>query len=257
MHPTDLSLEKLRRISPHKKQMWVAIHVNQTGNSPLRDNAVAELEAAMEGGADAVILMNLRCQLAELEDVIQYVRPRYPSISLGVNYLGDDKEPYGYLDSFRLAREYNLQIAWTDFSGIDLIEERPEISLHQIEEARPESVFYCSGVHMKYSVLKNPSKSIEKSALQALGWMDGVIVTGPATGVACDPEIAKRARSVIGNAPLGVASGASAQNVHTIRDVVDFYIVASSLKGENNRIEREKVQDLREALGRERWSGAE
>lgn len=240
--------EKLKKISPRAKQLWVVAYVNQTGQSPLLDEAFADLEASFEGGADAVVLINEWSSLKELESTMSSVRKRYPHVPLGVNYLGDENDGYGFKDSFRLARDYALQIVWTDFSGVDLIQEKPGINLHDIEAERPNSVFYCSGVHMKYSTLLNPNKPIEQSVLQAMGWVDGVILTGPKTGVAADPEKMHRARSVMGHYPLGVASGVSSQNVQMIRDYVDFYLVASSLQNEQKRIVTQKVRDLRAEL---------
>lgn len=208
-----------------------------------------DLDNCLKGGADAVIFINEWCSLDELERVLKHVRKKYPVGPLGVNYLGDDQsDPYGIHHSFRLAREYNLQLVWTDFSGVDLIKEKSEISLHEIDKVKPENVFYCSGIHMKYSTLLDPNKPIEKSALQAMGWADGIIVTGPKTGVAADPEKMRKARSVIGDYPLGVASGVSPENVHQIREYCDFYIVASSLQDEKKRIVAEKVRRLREKL---------
>ena len=236
--------QKMARISKNPKQLWVVAYVNQEGKSPLLDEALRDLDACVGGGADAVLFINEWCSLKELEETIAGVRQKHPNIPLGVNYLGDEKEPYGFRDSFRLAREYNLQVVWTDFVGVDLINEKPPVDLHVIQSERPESVFYCSGVHMKYSTLKDPTKPVELSALQAMGWVDGVIVTGPKTGVACNPETARRAKAAIGDYPLGVASGVSAANVHEIRDQVEFYIVASSLQNEHKRIVKEKVSEL-------------
>ncbi len=246
-------LQELRALSPklHKTQLWVVAYVNQEGGSPLFDQACADIEASFEGEADAVVLINEWSSLAELEDTLARVRRRYPHVVLGVNYLGDEKEPYGYRDSFRLARDYGLKIVWTDFSGVDLIDEKPSVDLHQIEAERPRNVFYGSGVHMKYSTLKDPTKTVEKSALQALGWVDGVILTGAKTGVAADPEKVRRVREVIGEYPLGLASGVSPENAHTVREHVDFCLVASSLQDTENakrRIVLDKVRALRREL---------
>jgi hypothetical protein len=240
--------EKLSAISPRARQLWVVAYVNQQGGSPLREQAVRDIDASIEGGADAVVLINEWSSLSELEDTLAFVRPKYPSFALGVNYLGDESEPYGFRDSFRLARDYDLKIVWTDFSGVDLIEEKSEISLHEIEKFRSSGAFYCSGVHMKYSTLKDAAKPIELSALQAMGWVDGVVVTGPKTGIACNPEIARRARAILGDYPLGVASGVSAENVHELSSFCDFYLVASSLQDQNKRIRTAAVSKLRAAL---------
>lgn len=253
-------LQKLQQISRmgsgYRRQLWVVAYVHQGGHSPLLEQAYADIENSLGGGAqgaDAVILINEWSSLVELETTLEGVRRRFPDIPLGVNYLGDTQEPFGFKDSFRLASAYNLQIVWTDFSGVDLIHEREPVSLHEIQNLRPESVFYASGIHMKYSTLRQPDKTIEESALQAMGWVDGVIVTGPKTGIPCDPDVALRARKVLYDYPLGVASGVDSENVHQIRDIIDFYLVASSLQDESKRISARKVKALRLALGTERY----
>lgn len=247
LHPR----QKLAAISEHARQLWVVAYVNQEGKSPLFDEACRDVEASAEGGADAVVLINEWCSLQELEDTLGKIREKFPKQKLGVNFLGDKEEPYGFADSFRLANEYGLSLVWTDFSGVDLIEERESISLHGVQEKRPPLVFYCSGVHMKYSTLKDPEKPIEVSALQAMGWVDGVIVTGPKTGVACDPQNVKRVRQVVGDYPVGVASGVSSENVGAILPYVDFYLVASSLQDSHKRIVRSQVEALSAVIHRQ------
>jgi predicted TIM-barrel enzyme len=257
VHPID-KLKKISRLgNGYRRQLWVVAYVNQIGNSPLLEQAYADIDNSFEGGAqgaDAVVLINEWSSLAELEVTVAGVRRRYPDIPLGVNYLGDPKEPYGFADSFRLASAYDLQIVWTDFSGVDLIQEREPVSLHDIQNVRPGHVFYASGIHMKYSTLRQPEKTIEESALQAIGWVDGVIVTGPKTGVPCNPELAARARHVLHDYPLGVASGVNSENAYQIKDIVDFCLVASSLQDGAKRISAEKVRNLRLALGAESYN---
>lgn len=259
LHPNA----KLQKISLRKKQLWVVAYVNQHGQTgelapphpipqqKLIEQAYADIEASQAGGADAVVLINEWCSLAELEATVAACRSRYPQAALGVNYLGDLSEPYGYRESFRLAQKYRLQIVWTDFSGVDLIHERQPVDLQEIQRLRPPDVFYGSGVHMKYSTLRQPDKPIEASALQAMGWVDGVIVTGLKTGAACDPENAWRARAAIGPYPLGVASGVAPENAHTIREAIDFFLVGSSLQDAEKRIVTTRVRALRDALGDE------
>ncbi len=230
--------------------LWVVCYVNQLGSSPLVDEALRDLTAAFEGGADGAVLINEWCSLSELEHTLSSARKEFPRNTLGVNYLGDDAEPYGYRDSFRLAREHELKIVWTDFSGVDQITEKPDVSLHSIQEQRLEDVFYCSGIHMKYSTLRRKEKTIERSALQAMGWVDGIIVTGPKTGTAVDPDVLIRTRKAVGTYPVGVASGVSAENAHQIRNWADFCLVASSLQDENKRIVKQKVKALKNALRR-------
>lgn len=239
----------LKRISPRDKQLWVVAYVNQKGDSPLLDEAFWDLENAMEGGADAVVFINEWSSHEELKNCLDGVRKKYQG-PLGVNYLPKEASPdYGTIEAFSLAKDYSLQIVWTDFSGVDLIKEKPEISLHTIENQKCNEFFYCSGIHMKYSNLIDPNKPIEKSALQAMGWLDGIIMTGPKTGIAVDVDKLKRARAVLGNYPLGLASGVSPENAEQLAPHADFFLVASSLQKENFRIDGQKVKRLRRALG--------
>lgn len=237
-------------ISQDSKQLWVAAYVNQdkAQSQNLISEAMRNIEACQQGGADAVILINEWCTYSELEQTIREVRKEFPKLKMGVNFLGDDEEPYGYRGSFQLAQEFDLDIVWTDFAGVDEINEKPLVNLHDIERARCSRAFYCSGVHMKYSTLKNPNKSVVQSAIQAVGWVDGVILTGEKTGVAVNTDRVKSVFAELHRYPLGVASGVSSENVQFILPYMDFFIVSSSLQGENHRIVAEKVRELKQTM---------
>lgn len=235
--------EKFEKISDNKKQMWVVGYVNSTVEDSIKD-----LEESFNNGADAIVYEG--SDLAKLESTIAQIRKLYPNRAIGVNFLGAGKVTDAYIETFRIAKKLKLQIAWTDFSGVDQIKEAPDVNLHVMEAARSHDFFYCSGIHMKYSTLVNPEKTIEQSALQAMGWIDGIVITGPKTGVPTDPDRAKRARSVIGNYPMGAASGTSAENIHTILPYIDYVLVNSSISDANHRIIGAKVKLLREALNK-------
>ncbi|MBC7754751.1 MAG: hypothetical protein H7Z71_10975, partial [Moraxellaceae bacterium] len=144
---------------------------------------------------------------------------------------------------------HKLQIAWTDFSGVDQIKEANDANLHDIQAQTAPDIFYVSGVHMKYSNLIDQNKTIEKSALQAMGFVDGIILTGPKTGVAADPEKALRVRKVVHDYPVGLASGVSATNIKPFLSYIDFVLVNTSIADKNHRIIPEKMKALREAMG--------
>lgn len=245
--PSELAFDpwsKLKAISNRAHQLWPVIYLDKTNLLPTVER---DVEAAFEGGADAVVL-ELGDDYRPLQQALEHVKNKYPRAKVGCDYLGGDADPYGYMTTFKLCKELNLDIAWTDFSGVDLIQELPEISLHAIEAARPANAFYCSGVHMKYGTLKDPNKTIEQSALQAMGWVEGVILTGPRTGVPSDPERPRRVRQVIGSYPMGLASGVSAENFPLFRDYVDFCLVNTSISDASHRILVEKVKELRRVM---------
>lgn len=224
-----------------QKQLWVVGYVNSNLEDYIKD-----IENSFANGANAIVFES--SDYKKLDEALTEIRKKYPKHIFGVNFLGPDEHLMTYKETFELAKKHNMQIAWTDFSGVDLIKESPEVSLHEIDKLKPKDVFYVSGIHMKYSTLIDPDKTIERSALQAMGWVDGIVITGPKTGVATDATKAKKARSVIGDFPMGAASGVSAENVHDIRSYIDFVLVNTSISDKNHRINGEKVKALRKAL---------
>ena len=53
---------------------------------------------------------------------------------------------------------------------------------------------------------------------------------------------------MIGDYPLGVASGVSAENVKTLLPYIDYALVNSSIADKNHRVIGEKVKALRAAM---------
>lgn len=236
---------KLSAISARAKQLWTVVYVETESTLEIAER---DVEASLEGGADAVVL-EIGRNVAVLARAVSHIRSRYPAAKVGVNYLGDDQDPYGYVNGFRIARDFDAHIVWTDFSGVDLVREVPAIDLHTLEAARPANAFYCSGIHMKYGTLLDPAKSIERSAFQAMGWVEGIVITGPRTGIPTDPDRARRARGTIGAYPMGAASGVSADNFDSIREYVDFCLVNTSIADADHRIVTPKVRELRRVMG--------
>lgn len=237
----DFFTQKFSKDGKLKKQMWVVGYVNATLEDYYKD-----CEEAFNNGADAIVWET--SDYKKLDEALSAIKAKYPNKTFGVNLLGPDEKLMTYKETFELAKKHNLQIAWTDFSAVDLIKEVPETSLHAIDALKPADVFYVSGIHMKYSTLVDANKSIERSALQAMGWVDGIVITGPKTGVATDPTRAIDARSIIGNHPMGAASGVSAENVKSILPYIDFVLVNSSIADKTHRVIGAKVKELRLAM---------
>ncbi len=232
------SKDRFTKTFGSQKQIWVVGYANGTVEEAFKD-----LEETFNNGANAIVYESN--DYKKLDMVLTEVRKKYPDKIIGVNFLGTDKNLMTYKETFALAKKHLLQIAWTDFSAVDLIREAPETSLHTIESLKPERIFYVSGIHMKYSTLLDSKKLIEKSALQAMGWVDGLIITGPKTGVATDHIKAQRVRRVIGDYPLGAASGVDENNIKQLSPYIDFILVNTSISDKNHRIIGAKVKALR------------
>lgn len=238
VHPKD----KLNKLGTHAKKIWVVGYMN----AGLAE-CIADLENSLNNGADAIVFEGKDYQKMDL--LFTEIRKQFPKAIIGVDFLGPDDHLYTYKETFDLAKKHKLQIAWTDFAGVDLIKEAPEVSLHDIESNTSPDIFYVSGVHMKYSTLIDANKSIEKSTLQAMGWVDGINITGPKTGVPADPAQVIRARKVANDYPIGLASGTSAENIAGFLPYIDYILVNTSISDKNHRILPDKVRELRQAMG--------
>lgn len=239
VHPKD----QLKNLGSHNKKIWVVGYMNAGLAECIQD-----LENSFNNGADAVVFEGH--DYKKMDDLFTEIRKKYPNHVLGVDFLGPDENLYTYKETFDLAKKHNLQIAWTDFSGVDQIKEANDANLHDIQANTSPKIFYVSGVHMKYSNLIDENKTIEKSALQAMGFVDGIILTGPKTGVAADPEKASRVKKVVHDYPVGLASGVSAENIKPFLPYIDFVLVNTSIADKNHRIIPDKMKALRQAMGK-------
>jgi BtpA family len=239
VHPKD----KLKNLGTHNKKIWVVGYMNAGLAECLQD-----LENSFNNGADAIVFEGH--DYKKMDGLFTEIRKKYPTQVIGVDFLGPDENLYTYKETFDLAKKHKLQIAWTDFSGVDQIKEANDANLHDIQANTDPNIFYVSGVHMKYSNLMDANKTIEKSALQAMGFVDGIILTGPKTGVAADPEKAIRVKKVVHDYPVGLASGVSAENIKPFLPYIDFVLVNTSIADKNHRIIPDKVKALRKAMGK-------
>ncbi len=235
---------KLKKISSYVKQLWPVVYVNP---NDLEKSLNHDLEIVVKSSCDAAVI-ELGKDPNTLSAAIYFAKKQFPQLKLGVNYLGGHNDLYGYVNSFQIASKYELPIVWTDFSGVDLIHELDEVSLHEIESHRLQSAFYCSGIHMKYGTLRDKNKPIELSALQAMGWVDGLIVTGGQTGEAASAHQLQKVRSVTHDYPIGIASGITLENIKNYLTDAQFFLVNTGIADKNHRLIFDKTRALAELI---------
>lgn len=89
-------------------------------------------------------------------------------------------------------------------------------------------------VFVKHAV-PPPGLSVEQAALDT--WeragADALIVSGPGTGRAPDPDRVERVRAALPDAPLMVGSGTTAGNLAALAGLVDGFIVGTALEEGN------------------------
>ncbi|MBI5495417.1 MAG: hypothetical protein HY904_10365 [Deltaproteobacteria bacterium] len=259
---------KLARLSSHRAQLWVVVHVRAhktlradgTVDEPrLIETAVRNARAVVEGGGDMVILINSRCEMPLYERVLAAVRAAFPQFPLGISALSYG--PQNLTEGFRLAEGFHADLVWTEVvpgQGFEWEDDdgsyKPgavtpvELALGTQARVRPAAL-HVSGVHMKYT-RPTDGRSFDTALRDALGTVDGINITGAATGVLADVERVRRARELAGAWPMGLASGVSTENIASVLPYIDYAIVGTSLKepGDPLLTSAERVRALRAAM---------
>lgn len=257
--------EKLRRISAKTVQLWVVAHVRahktlrpdgSVDEEALIQGAVRDADEALRGGADALVLINARAELPLYERVIAAVRAKHPTAPLGLSALAYG--PENLTEGFRLAKQFQADIVWCEVVPDEAFEYEGDdgryqpavttpraLALEVQARDRPEAM-HVAGVHMKYT-RPTDGLSFPEAVRRALGSVDGIVVTGPETGMVADVERIRTARAEAGAHVMGLASGVSVENVESVIPFIDFAIVGTSLKRSDDplRVDGDKVRALR------------
>jgi hypothetical protein len=115
-----------------------------------------------------------------------------------------------------------------------------------------EPVLLLADVNVKHGAPLG-GRSLEETARDAAyrGLADGLIVSGPATGLPPTPEELMRVRQAVPDRPLLVGSGLDPSNARDLLSLADGAIVGTSLKQGGRTeasVERERVRLLMEAV---------
>lgn len=207
-------------------------------------------------GFDGACLINQPCDVDDLFHYTQYVKEFFSreDFALGVNVLGGD---WAFTDAYRIAKRLDLNFIWTDISNVEPLAYNrgsTQEALDAAEAERVPSIFYASGVQMKYTRLRDP-KPIGESCKLAVPWLDGLTLTGSGTGSPPTVDHIRQAREAVSpDVALGVASGVNADNIAAFAPYADYFLVATSLLSSSrrgvycDRFSRDRCKDLIAAL---------
>jgi len=171
---------------------------------------------ARENGADGVFLINHSISSDKLHGIYGLVRRDHPDWWIGMNCLDMSAEV-----SLATAPE-DLSAVWSD--GITTPSWYRELRYAQ----KGWTGLYFGGVAFKY----RPSVKEQCLALVALSateCTDVITTSGEETGLPPSVKKIRIMRDAIGDFPLAIASGISAENVGQFLPYVDTFLVASSI----------------------------
>jgi membrane complex biogenesis BtpA family protein len=211
----------------------------------------ADVSAALEGGADAILLENdndrphtltvSKAQVAWITQAACMTRAmtRVP-VGLGVQRV-DWEATIG------IAVAAGLEFVRLDVfvDEVRMLEQSVKVDPADVTKMRRslggESVRLFTDVHVKHADLLSTA-SIEESARAAIACgSDAVVVTGAFTGREPDVGDLDRVRAAIGPAPVAIGSGLTPENAGMLARHADLAIVGTSLK-EGDRVSAVRVR---------------
>lgn len=229
-------------------------------------NAIADIRAFEEGGADAIIIENnydiphTEFVTAEVGESLTYLAKEISKVTtlpIGISVLWND-----YKTALTIAQKTGLKFIRipvfvdTVETSYGVIAGNPKEVQKFRTEIGAENVAIFTDIHVKHATLLS-KLSLEESAQQAIfEGSDALIITGRWTGDAPELNKLKTVRTAAKDFPILCGSGIDAGNVAESFMYANGAIVSTSLKdgavvkGEVNvklysqRISKEKVREL-------------
>ena len=227
-----------------KKQFFVALHVLNR-----KQVFVEAAKILTPNGAHGVLLVNngghVTCDPSEypnLFDIAEELKKEYPGYLVGINPLD-----LHCVTAIRRTINTSLDVLWVDNAGIAELNGFCSL-VSGMEEVLPKlKASYYGGVAFKGQPFPKHLKEEVQYAAKRFGQ---VITSGNRTGEPAALAKIIGMKEMIGDIPLGIASGLSAENIAEYLPYTDIFIVASSLTKSNDffSYDESKVNEFRLAL---------
>ena len=188
------------------------------------------VQVAVREGAHGVFLINHDFALDGLLPLVREVRDRYPSLWLGVNFLGVAGEQAFPLLGNLERSGCPVDAYWADDARVD---ERSEDQREANAIAETRRTSGWTGLYLGGTAFKKqrevPPEHFEAAARIAARHMDAVTTSGVATGHSAEVSKIEAFRKGCGDQALAVASGVTPDNAGTYAGLVDAILVATGI----------------------------
>lgn len=227
--------DAFRRVFGPGHMVLPVIHVSS------QNQALRNTEIAREAGAVGVFLINHVISADRLLEIHAAVAERFPDWWLGVNCLG--LGPARVFD--RLGP--GVDGVWVDNAMIDEgQQEQP--AANTVQAARAASGWdglYFGGVAFKY---QREVGDVARAARLARRHMDVVTTSGEGTGEAAHLAKIRAMKDALGDFPLAIASGITAENVVRYLPFSDCYLAATGISRDFEELDPPRVRRLVETV---------
>lgn len=217
------------------------------------DAAVADAQALVKGGADAILIENTDDDPHRKENghetsaaltAIVIALKAQVDVPLGLCVLWNDYR-CGLAVAAVTGCSFVRVPVFTEaiITGCGIIEANPFDVLNYRKQLGAEQVQILADVQVKHATLMT-KRTIAESAEEAVNYgADGIIITGRETGDPPTNDDLAAARTACPRTQLFVGSGTSPENIASLGAYADGFIVGTALK-QNGKVVQDRVQGL-------------
>lgn len=217
-------MTSLKEVFGVDKPIIGMLHLTGYGWEAVLENAKREIGIMYRNGVNAVLVENYFGDRVDVENALKYLQEFYPNKVYGVNMLGFPEM------AFDLARKYGAKFVQMDSVCGHLEPGYEKPFLKKLEAMRGNGdIFLLGGVRFKYQPYRS-GRSLEEDLKLGTERCDAIVVTGEGTGISTDLEKIKTFRSILGDFPLIVGAGMTAQTARQQLAFSDGAIVGSYFK---------------------------
>lgn len=191
--------------------------------------ALTNVETCLANNIVKVFLINHAVSDSDLLECANHIKQKYPSLWVGVNRLGVS----------------TVNAVNTELSGIDGLWCDGTLTVENAEKYRKFAGLFFGGLAFKYQ--PQPT-DLQIACEEAKLATDVATTSGIGTGHAADVQKINEIRSFLGDHPMAIASGVSAENVDNYKGIANYLLVATSITDRNELIINEKLAELKSKL---------
>lgn len=185
---------------------------------------ITNINTYLSVGVNHVFLINHVTDAEELIETTLNMRTLFPDLWIGMN-------PLGCLVEEALSYDLPIDALWLDQT----------VQIYQ----RNFKGLVFGGLSFKYQ--RQPS-DLGLACEEAKLYTDVACTSGTGTGKAPSTFKIIQLRELLGDHPLAIASGVSAENVFLYKDLVDYLLVATSITDRGELINVERLKQLIDAI---------
>ena len=219
-----MKTSKFEEVFRSRKPVIGMLHLRGESPSEVVDIARSETEIMYGAGVAAVLVENYFGDRIDVENTLRMLQKEFPDRVYGVNILGS------FTKSYDLALAYGAKFMQVDSICGHLPPEEEPAFVQMIEENRKKGeLFVLGGVRFKYQPVLS-RRPLPRDLEHGRRLCDAIVVTGDATGMDTGMGKISEFRRLLGDFPLIVGAGLTAETCVEQLSVADGGIVGTYFK---------------------------